>query len=80
LKKYRPDLIVHTIAAQPTGLGIVQNLDPGSRLLESRMREIVDEFLAIDLSVLDGRKQEMLGRYPNDWAAISRLIDSKGRL
>ena len=28
LNKYRPDLSVNVIAARPTGLAIVQNLDP----------------------------------------------------
>jgi hypothetical protein len=78
LKKYRPDLSVNVIAARPTGLAIIQNLDPNSRALADRQQEIVDEFLATDISVLDGRKAEMLNRFPNDWDAIARLIDTRG--
>ncbi|WP_445166435.1 class I SAM-dependent methyltransferase [Mycolicibacterium sp. Dal123E01] len=79
LKKYRPDLSVNVIAARPTGLAIIQNLNPESRVLEERQNEITDEFLATDISVLDGRKAEMLNRFPNEWASISRLIDTRGR-
>jgi len=79
LKKYRPDLAVNVIAARPTGLGIVQNLDPHSHVLEKRQQEIIDEFLALDISALDGRKDEMLNRFPNDWTSIAQLIDIRGR-
>jgi hypothetical protein len=79
LKKYRPDLTVNVIAARPTGLAIVQNLDPHSRVLAERQREIIDEFLALDISMLDGRKDEILNRFPNDWTSIARLIDARGR-
>ena len=79
LNKYRPDLSVNVIAARPTGLAIVQNLDPHSRVLDERQREIIDEFLALDISVIDGRKAEMLNRFPNDWTSIARLIDTRGR-
>ncbi len=79
LKKYRPDLTVNVIGARPTGLGIVQNLDPESRVLAERQDEIINEFLSLDLSVLDGQKDEMLNRFPNDWASIQRLIDDRGR-
>ena len=77
LKKYRPDLTVNTIGVRPTGLGIVQNLDPGSHVLRERQHEIIDEFLALDISVLDGRKKEMLNYFPNDWTSIARLIDTR---
>lgn len=79
LKKYRPDLAVNVIGARPTGLGIVQNLDPRSTVLAERGQQIIDEFLALDISVLDGRKDEMLNRFPNDWASIAGLIDTRGR-
>jgi hypothetical protein len=77
LKKYRPDLTVNTIGVRPTGLGIVQNLDPHSRVLPERRHEIIDEFLALDISVLDGRKKEMLNHFPNHWTSIARLIDTR---
>jgi Methyltransferase domain len=79
LKKYRPDLTVNVIASRPTGLGIVQNLDPHSRVLAERQHKIIDEFLGLDISVLDGRKDQMLNRFPNDWTSIARLIDTRGR-
>ena len=66
------------ISARPTGLGIIQNLDPHSGVLAERQHEILDEFLALDVSVLDGRKDEMLNRFPNDWTSIARLIDRRG--
>jgi hypothetical protein len=78
LKKYRPDLTVNVIGARPTGLAIVQDLDPNSSVLAERQDEIIDEYLALDLSAIGGRKDEMLNRFPNDWASISRLIDSRG--
>lgn len=80
LKKYRPDLAVNVIATRPTGLAIIQNLDPQSRLLAERQQEIIDEFLALDFTVLDGRKDKMLNRFPNDWPSIARLIDTRGRV
>lgn len=79
LKKYRPDLAVNVIATRPTGLAIIQNLDPQSRVLAERQHEIIDEFLALDITVLDGCKDKMLNRFPNDWPSIARLIDSHGR-
>lgn len=79
LKKYRPDLAVNVIATRPTGLAIIQNPDPQSRVLAERQHEIIDEFLAIDITVLDGCKDQMLNRFPNDWPSIARLIDSRGR-
>jgi len=77
-KKYHYEA-VNVIGARPTGLALVQNLDPHSRVLAERQHEIIDEFLALDMSVLDGRKDEMLNRFPNDWTSIAGLIDARGR-
>jgi tetratricopeptide (TPR) repeat protein len=74
LRKYRPDLSVNVVATAPTGLGIVRKLDPGSRKLEEHYQEIVEEFLAVDYSVLDSDKAGMLGLFPNDWAKIEELL------
>jgi len=76
LKKYRPDLLIATVATAPTGLMLVRRLDPGSRVLIERMDAIVAEFLAVDYGVLDADKAGMLNLVPNDAARIGELLDS----
>lgn len=79
LKKYRPDLGVHTIGAPPTGLGMVLNLDPDSRLLAGNHDRLVEEYLALDYSFIEASKKEKLGFVPNDWPVIQALLDSRKR-
>lgn len=74
LRKYRPDLRLHTVATAPTGLGVARGLDPQSRVLEERYDEIVREFLALDYSALDADKAGKLGLHPNDWERIKALL------
>src|SRR6267378_1827100 len=73
LRKYRPDLRLHTVGTAPTGLGVARGLDPGSRVLEEKFHGIVREFLALDYSVLDADKAGMLGLFPNDWEKIKAI-------
>lgn len=49
LKRRRPDLRIHTIAAPPTGLVLITNLDPASRALTQNYNRLVDEMLAMRL-------------------------------
>ena len=79
LKKYRPDLAIRTIAAPPTGLGMITGLDPTSRVLADRLDELVAEGMAMDFSVLEGRKQEALNLFANDWSAIQSALDTRVR-
>ena len=74
LRKYRPDLRVHTVATAPTGLGVVRGLDPGSRLLEERLEQIVREFGELDYSELDADKDAKLVLFPNDWERIKTIL------
>jgi hypothetical protein len=74
LRKHRPDLAIHTIAACPTGLTVVRNLDPESRYLRDHLEELIREYLAVDFSVLEGRKPELLARFPNEWMQIRALL------
>jgi len=74
LRKYRPDLRLHTVAAAPTGLGVARGLDPQSRVLEENLDQIVREFLALDYSVLDTDKAGKLALYPNDWEKIKAIL------
>jgi hypothetical protein len=77
LREQRPDLTVRTIAAPATGLGIVLNPNPDSRVLAQRRDELIEEYLAKDFSVLEGRKPEALGLVPNEWPAIRALLDAR---
>jgi hypothetical protein len=76
LRKHRPDLEVHTIAAAPTGLALVRNLDPKSTYIRDHLHELVEEYLAVDFSFLDGRKAEHLALLSNDWPRIRALLDA----
>lgn len=75
LKKYRRDLSIHTIAAPPTGLAMVRNLDPGSRFIADNMDRLCAEFLALDYDYLDGDRAGKLNLFPNDWERIRPLLD-----
>jgi predicted O-methyltransferase YrrM len=78
LRTCRPDLLVHTIATPPTGLGIVLHPDPGSRLLADRLEPLIAEYLAKDFSVLEGRQPQLLGLLPNEWPRIRALLEQRG--
>lgn len=75
LKKYRPDLRIHTVAAPRTGLCIVRNLDPGSRFIADNLPHLVDEFMALDYSYLEKDRAKKLNLFPNDWEKVRALLD-----
>ena len=79
LRAQRPDLVVRTIATPPTGLGIVLNPDPSSRVLADRLQELIAEYLAKDFGVLGEAKSEALGLLENRWPVIRGLLDSRPR-
>ncbi len=79
LKKYRPDLHIHTIGTPPTGLGLILNLDPQSRVLSDNLDAITAEFMGVDFSVLHANKAAMLNLVPYDWPAIQKLLDERSR-
>lgn len=75
LKMHRPDLVVHTIGAWPSGLAMVQRLDPDSRVLSAGYDRIVAQSLAQGYPMLEGRKKEMLNVLPNDWDVVRAQIE-----
>jgi hypothetical protein len=77
LRTCRPDLLVHTIATPPTGLGIVLHPDPESRVLSDNLEPLIAEYLAKDFSVLEGRQPQALGLVPNGWPHIRALLDRR---
>ena len=74
LKKYRPELAINTIATAPTGLTVVRNLDPSSRLLMERHDELCREFLALDYSYIEDDMPGKLSLFPNDWGKVQALF------
>ncbi|HEV8097177.1 MAG TPA: class I SAM-dependent methyltransferase [Burkholderiales bacterium] len=74
LKKYRPDLRIHTIAASPTGLCLVRGLDPASRVIAENYDAIVKEFRALDYSTPESDKTKFLNVFPNDWERIKEIL------
>jgi len=74
LKKYRPDLAIHTIATPPTGLCMVRRLDPASCFLQENLERICAEFLALDYGFLQKDRAAELNLFPNDWEKIRALV------
>jgi tetratricopeptide (TPR) repeat protein len=70
LRKYRPELAVHTIGTPPTGLRLVRNLDPGSCFLLEHYDRLYEEFLSLDHSCLDQDMAVKLSLFPNEWGKI----------
>jgi hypothetical protein len=77
LKKYRPDLKIHTIGAPPTGLGLITRLDPTSTVLRSRLPELIAAGLALDFSQIAPLRPEALNLLPYDWLHVRQLLDSR---
>ena len=74
LKKYRPDLAIHTIGTPPTGLAVVRNLDPDSRFLTENHDRLCQEFLALDYAYLDDHKAGKLNLVANEWEKIRAVL------
>lgn len=79
LRKYRPDLTVYTIPAQPTGLGVVLGMNPASTVLHEVYQQAVDEALPLQVESL-GPNYEELNPSPGDWESIKqRIIELQNR-
>lgn len=74
LKKYRPELSISTVGAPPTGLAVIRNLDPASRVLSGDLERIGKEFLALDYSAIESDRRTALNWCPNDWDAVRALF------
>ena len=76
LKKYRRDLQVCTIAAPPTGLVAIRNLDPSSRFISDNLQRLCEEFMRLDYGVLNQDRAGKLNLFPNDWNRIRAMLDA----
>jgi hypothetical protein len=76
LRKWRPELALHTVAVPPTGLAVVRNLDPASRVLADNLDRICAEFLAIGYDAIAEHKREALNVCTGDWGQVQALLDA----
>jgi len=74
LKRHRPDLAIHTIAAPPTGLGLITRLDPRAGALTSALDELIAEGLATDYAHIESDKPAALNLVANDWLRLAPLL------
>lgn len=74
LRRYRPDLNVHTCTAEPTGVGIVTGLDPRSTVLDDRFDEIVADVGALSYTDFEADRDELLNTVPSDWHLVRPLL------
>jgi hypothetical protein len=64
LKKYRPDLVITIADAAPTGVVLITNLDPESRVLEASYAAITQEMADLNLEAYG------LDRFVEDCAMV----------
>jgi hypothetical protein len=77
IKEYRPQLDVFTIATFPTGLTVVRNLDPASRVLQAGYAEIVGRYRDLPFSEIEPDLYGSLNVIANDRDLVAaRLVRS----
>jgi hypothetical protein len=74
LKKYRPDLKIRTVDVDLTGLTIIRGLDPASKVLSSRLREIENEFIPKTFDEIETGMAQKLNLVPNNWTDIAAFL------
>jgi hypothetical protein len=79
LKKARPDLAINVIGTRPTGLGVIRNLDPASRVIDDNLDALCAEYRALDYSAIADCRPEQLNLVANDWEKIKVLLDAPPR-
>jgi hypothetical protein len=61
LRDYRPDLRLTVIGASPSGLVVVEGLDPANRVLVDDAGRIAEEFTGRGFAYFEERRDEVLG-------------------
>jgi hypothetical protein len=74
LRKYRPDLRVHTLAAVSSGLALVRGLNSQSTLLADQHDSLCREFIPMPYSAIAASKAEALNLMPGDWETARGLL------
>jgi len=75
LRRRRPGLEMAIVPAMPTGLCMVRGLDPGDRVLETELPEIVAEYRDLDFAYYAAHRDELPPEVPNEEAAVRAWLD-----
>ncbi len=83
LRECRPDLEIFTIRAAPTGLAVIRNLDPGSRVIKDRFEDLAARYLQVEYTSLGDDPYGGVETVSSDWeellARLSRSSRDDGR-
>ncbi len=74
LKKYRPDLDIFVIPAQPTGLGVVRRLDSSSDALEKNWDGIMAEYTDMPYVYTLENRNSVFNVIKNEWEEVKRRL------
>lgn len=74
LKAVRPDLTIITIPAFPSGLAIVTNLNPLSRVIGQHFDQIVEHFVDMELPEPLGERMALLGCVPCEEQNVKTIL------
>jgi tetratricopeptide (TPR) repeat protein len=74
LRENRPDLNVFTIAAPPSGLGVVSGLDPRSTVLADNYDQIVARYRSIGVEPDQARRREQAAVIANRWEDVEARL------
>ncbi len=77
LKKYRPDLTLTMVGAAPSGLLLVQGLDPDSRVLADNFHKIRQEFDPLEYTQ-DFFERNLAGSLPASSDSVRSLLADHG--
>ncbi len=73
LLRYRPDLHLTVIDVPPSGLVVVEGLDPSSRVLDEHAENIEAEFVDLGFGYWEEHKGEVLGLIEDLGSVLARL-------
>jgi len=78
LRRYRPELVIFTIATPPSGLTVVTNLDPGSSGLRDAYDRIVERYRDAPFSTIEASMEADLCVVSNDWDLVQARLRAQG--
>lgn len=76
LKERRPDLAIRVVPCFPSGMAIITNLDPESRLLRDDLEDLTVEYSRLLFSEIPADRSEFFSVLPNHWESVAaHLLD-----